>query len=301
MRWGKSKRMGWLLGSLGLLLALSAGAIRAAEDEPSPVRIGLISSLYRDLSEPLMQIVMRPFKSLMETQTGMSGELVPGGDAHALARRLKDGKVHLAVFHGVEFAWARTKLPRLKALLIAVNHQRYLRAHLVVRKDGKIAALSDLKGQVVAMPHLSKEHCWLYLERRCVPAGSKADKYFQRITTPRDATFALDDVIDGKVQAAVIDDADLTSYRKRYPDYFAKVKSLQQSEQFPCAVIAYYPGTLSEGMLERFRDGMMAAKASKQGRQMMQLVRISSFEELPEDFEQMLKDIAKAYPPPASK
>src|SRR5581483_2616360 len=130
-------------------------------------------------------------------------------------------------------------------LLIAVNHQRYLRANLIVRDDGKVASVADLKGQVVALPHLSKEHCWLFLERRCVPAGIKPEKFFTRIATPRDANYAIDDVIDGAVQAAVIDDADLSAYRKRYPQYFAKVKVLQQSEQFPCAVIAYYPGTLS--------------------------------------------------------
>lgn len=297
MRGGMSKRT-WIIGTLGVLLALVASGASTADGGSGTIRIGLIASLFRDMSEPLMQVIMRPFKSLMEAQTGITGQLVAGGDAQTLAQRLKDGKLHLGVFHGVEFAWARTKVPQLKPLLIAVNQQPFLRAHLVVRKDGKVSRVEDLKGLVVAVPHMSREHCWLYLERRCVPADTTAAKFFGRVSTPRDAAYAIDDVIDGAAGAAVIDDADLAAYRKQYPQYYAKVKDLQQSEPFPCAVIAYYPGTLSEELAERFRTGMLAAKASRQGRQMMQMCRITSFEEVPADFEQMLSDIVKAYPPP---
>jgi len=284
---------------LGAALALSASSARAADEEGRPIRIGLITSLFRDTSEPLMQVIMRPFKSLLETQTGMTGQLVSGGDALHLGQRLKAGEIHLGVFHGVEFAWAKEKIPQLKPLVIAVHQQPFLRAHLVVRADAKIASVRDLKDKVVALPHMSREHCWLYLERRCVPAGNTPTKFFSRIAAPRDANYAIDDVIDDAAQAAVIDDADLTAYRKKYPDYFAKVKVLQQSEAFPCAVIAYYPGTLSDELAERFRSGMLAAKSTRQGRTMMQMCRITSFEDIPADFERMLSNIAKAYPAPS--
>jgi len=295
----KWSQAGCILTGMGIILALTASSGRAADEESRPIRIGLISSLFRDTSEPLMQVIMRPFKSLLETQTGMSGQLVSGGDAQHLGQRLKAGEIHLGVFHGVEFAWAKEKIPQLKPLVIAVHQQRFLRAHLVVRADGKIASVADLKGQVMAVPHLSREHCWMYLERRCVPAETTPAKFFSRIATPRDANYAIDDVIDGAAQAAVIDDADLAAYRKQYPDYFAKVKVLQQSEAFPCAVIAYYPGSLSEELAERFRSGMLAAKSTRQGRAMMQMCRITSFEEIPDGFERMLTNIAKAYPAPS--
>jgi ABC-type phosphate/phosphonate transport system substrate-binding protein len=279
-----------------LLIAFAAPASAKASQT---IRIGLVSSLFRDTSEQLMQIIMRPFKSLMEAQTGMSGQLVAGGDAFELGQRLKKGEVQLGIFHGVEFAWARTKFPELKPLLIAVNKRPFLRAHLVVRADGSTDSVDDLKGQVVALPNLSREHCWLYLARRCVPEGAKPEQFFSRVTRPRDPNYAIDDVIDGAARAAVIDDADLTAYRKQFPQYSAKVKDLQQSEAFPSAVIAYYPGVLSEGLLSQFRSGMLAAKSSSQGRQMMKMCRITSFENVPDDFEEMLADIVKAYPPPS--
>jgi ABC-type phosphate/phosphonate transport system substrate-binding protein len=280
---------------MGFILALSH--VRA--DDGHYVRIGLVSSLFRDTSETLMmQIVMRPFKSLMETQTGISGQLVAGGDAQHLGQRLKEGDVHLGIFHGVEFAWAKAKFPQLKPLLIAVNKQPFLRAHLVIRADSNIQNVEDLKGRVVGLPNLSREHCWLFMERRCVPADQTPDKFFSRVSRPRDAAYAIDDVIDGALQAAVIDDADLNAYRKQCPEHSTKVKNLMDSETFPCGVIAYYPGNLPDNLIDQFRTGMLTAKDSRQARQLMNLCHISSFEEIHSDFDKMLDEITKAYPPP---
>ncbi len=241
---------------------------------------------------------MRPFQSLLEAQTGLSSQLVVSDDALHLGQRMKDGEVQLGIFHGVEFAWARAKYPQLRPLVIAVNKQPLLRAHLVVRDDGKITAIDDLKGRVLALPHMSREHCRLFLERRCVADGQTPETFFGRVSVPRDACYAIDDVIDGAAQAAVIDDTDLAAYRARYPEYFAKVKVLRKSEAFPCTVIACYPGKLGAERSERFRSGMLAAKSNRQGRQMLQLCRITSFEEVPDNFDQTLRDIAQAYPPP---
>jgi ABC-type phosphate/phosphonate transport system substrate-binding protein len=297
-RWGK--RIG--NAAIVVLMAGLIGTAVGAGQDGSLIRIGLIRSLFRDTSEPLMQVIMRPFKSLMESATGLSGQLVAAGEANNLAQRLKSGDCQLGIFHGFEFAWARLVLPELKPLLIAVpKQQRCLHAHLVVRTEGAPKSVSDLKGLVVALPYMSREHCRLFLERRCVPAGNSPSQFFSRVTTPRDASDAIDDVLNGSAAAAIIDDGDLESYRSQYPEYFAKVKVLLQSEAFPCAVIAYYPGKLSQELLDRFREGMLSAKDSRQGRQMMQLCRISSFEDVPDDFDKMLDDIAKAYPPPASK
>jgi hypothetical protein len=51
---------------------------------------GLIGTLFRNMPEPIMQVAMRPFKSLLEDHAGMTGELVAGGDAGNLAALLKE-------------------------------------------------------------------------------------------------------------------------------------------------------------------------------------------------------------------
>ena len=52
----------------------------------------------------------------------------------------------------------------------------------------------------------------------------------------------------------------LEAYRKNKPGRAAKLKTVQQSEPFPCAVIAYQPGVFSDSVLNAFRDGLIGAK-----------------------------------------
>jgi len=286
--------------ALGLACLSAPGPdVRAENAASGHVRVGLIRSLFRDMPEPVMQVVMQPFKSLLEQQTGVTGQLVASGDADQLGQQLQDQKVHLGVFHGVEFAWARVKHPELKPLLIAVNRDRILRAYLVVHRDGKAESPFDLAGQSIAMPARSREHCRLFFERRCVRPGTTPEKFYREVTAPDYTDDALDDVIDGKIQAAVVDALALESFRKLKPLRATRLRVLVESEPFPSAVVAYRPGVLSRTLLSRFRTGLIAARNTKRGKQLLELCRITRFENIPEDYDELLTTIARAYPPPA--
>src|SRR4051812_26542990 len=104
----------------GLLAAvlLRFPAAAAESSPPRAVRIGLVGSLFRDTSEPMVKVMLGPFKALMESQTGARSELVVVKEVDGLGTQLNDGKVQLAVFHGFEFAWARLKYPELRPLMI---------------------------------------------------------------------------------------------------------------------------------------------------------------------------------------
>jgi len=288
---------------LGLVSALLVAAAPGPAEETTrgTVRIGLIGSLIRDTPEPVMQLMMRPFRSLLETQTGMYGELIAAGDAENLGQKLKNDEVQFGVFHGVEFAWARQKFPRLQALVIAINQRPFLQAQVIVQKTGAISSLTDLKGRVVALDRRAREHCRLYLERRCVPPGATPQKHFAKLATPVSSEDALDDLEEGTVGAAVVDATEFETYKQRHPVRAAKLRALDQSEHFPCAVVAYYPGSVHAELIDRFRSGMIAAQGTARGKQLLSLCRITRFEEPPADYEAALTTIAKAYPPtPAS-
>ena len=284
-----------------LALACLVGPPRqahAGKTRSNVVRIGLVETLFRDTPEPMVQVMMRPFKSLLQEQTGMVGQLVSGGDAEALGRSLKNDRVQLGVFHGFEFAWARIKNPDLKPLLIAVNRDRVLRAHLVVRRDSKFTTPGDLRKRSVALPRLSREHCRLFFERRCVQPGMTPEQFFARVHTPDDIEDALDDVVDGNVHAAVVDAVSLDNFRKFKPGRAAKLRTLLRSEPFPCAVVAYQRGALSEDLLRRLKAGLIAARNDPRGKQLLAMSRITCFEAVPANYEGQLEDIARAYPPP---
>jgi ABC-type phosphate/phosphonate transport system substrate-binding protein len=295
------RRGSWILAGLLIplltILLWPVGNSAKAESQGTLLRIGVVATMFRDTPEPLLQVIMRPFKSLLEAQAGITGQIVASGDADVLGQQLTENHVQLGVFHGVEFAWARRKYPKLKPLMIAVNQHPFLKAHLVVQRDSKVETVGDLLGQVVALPRMSREHCRLYLERRCVQPGFSPEKFYSKIKTLHDGEDALDAVCDGKVQAAVIDAVEFDQYHKDKPRQWAQLRSLQESEPFPSAVIAFYPGSVDDGLLLRVRDGMIAAKATQRGQQLLSLCRITSFEEIPADYEQMLANIVKAYPP----
>jgi ABC-type phosphate/phosphonate transport system substrate-binding protein len=262
------------------------------------VRIGMVSTLFRDTPEPLVLAMMQPFGAMMRAQTGLTGKLMPGGDACQLGQLLAEDKVQLAVFHGVEFAWARQQHPELRPLMIAVNQDPHVQAFLVVREGSAVTGFADLKGKVLALPRKSREHCHMFLERRCQGCGQEADHFFAKIATPPNTEEAFEDVVDGLVDAAVVDSISLDCYKRRKPARSAQLKLVQRSEIFPAAVVAYHPGVLGEDALTAFREGMLRANKSALGRQLMTLWKLTAFQPVPADYEQTLTDIVKAYPAP---
>jgi ABC-type phosphate/phosphonate transport system substrate-binding protein len=287
--------------SAGLTGTVPPRPAAGEELKAGTVRIGLTCSLFRDTPDVLVQGMMRPFKSLMEAQTGLSGELVPGVKSDELGQRLKDDKVQLAVYQGFEFAWARQKYPELKPLMLAVNQQKYLRAYVIVRDDSGAASLADLKGKTIDVPRRTREHCHLYLERHCQAAGKPTSEFFAKVLTPLTPEEAVDDVVNGQADSALADGCILDWYEKHKPTRFARLKVIEKSEVFPATVVAHYGSALDEATLRRFREGMLSAKDNPRGVQLMTLCQMTSFEPIPDDYDKLCKEIAKAYPPPEKK
>jgi len=280
------------------------GQIRApAEDivRTSPVRIGVVGSAFRDTPEPMLNLVMRPLKSLLESQTGLTGNMVAGGDACRLAGQLAEDKVQLAIFHGFEFAWARQKYPELKPLLLAVNPPSCALACVVIRRDWHISSPVDLKGKRLVLATRTREHCRLYLERRCCPCGIETKEFFSEIATTPDQEEALDGVLHGRADVTVVDGTALENYAERKPGCFAKLKTFMESEPFPWAVIACDPAHLDEATQKRFCEGMIKATETRKGKQLLTICRIAGFKPVPKDYCQDLRHIIKAYPPPPTE
>jgi ABC-type phosphate/phosphonate transport system substrate-binding protein len=279
------------------LLTISSTPVQA-DDPPAGVKIGMIDSLFQDMPVSTVMVMMKPFAAIMEAQTGVSGELVPSGDALALGRDLSENKVQLGIFHGIEFAWARQKYPELKPLMIAINQQPYLNAYLIARDDSQVTHFQDLGDSAVALPRHSLQHCHFFLRRRCREQRREARLLIAKNNSPPTVEDALDDVVDGAIKATVVDGVSLDCFKRRKPGRFARLKIIEISEVFPAAVVAYRPGILDEPTLGKFRDGMLGANQSAVGKQMLTLWKLTGFTTVPEDYEQNLSDIARAYPMP---
>jgi ABC-type phosphate/phosphonate transport system substrate-binding protein len=271
-----------------------------ATRQPDPVKIGMVSSLFKEIPKSILPVVMQPFATLMQQQTGLAGQILPAGEYTTLGQELAKDKFQLGVFHGVEFAWAKLKHPDLQPLMIAINQDRHLRAYLVVRADMDGNCLDDLEGQILAIPRGTREHCLLFLDKYCRKCGHEPKDFFAQITTPPNPEDALDKVFDDEVQATVVDGPALGSYKRRKPGRFEQLQTLLISEKFPAGVVAYHSGTLDVETLRRFREGMMNANKCPLGRQLMTLWKLTAFEPVPADYEQTLAEIVVAYPPPSA-
>jgi ABC-type phosphate/phosphonate transport system substrate-binding protein len=284
-----------------LILPLCGLALRprAEAAEAAPVRIGMVASIFADVPPALVQIMSPTFGTMMKEFTGLDGTLTVGGDPFDVSKDLKDGKLQLAVFHGFEFAWAQERDPALKPLLVAVNKHRSLKAHLVVRNDCNAACISELKGEAFALPRKTREHCKLFLDKQCMnTTNSEAKTCFNVLVSPYPEA-GLDAVASGKAKATVVDTLALDAYREIKPSVFAKLKVLKESEHFPTGVVAYREGSLPPELVNRFREGMIAANKTDRGRDMLSMWKITAFEPVPNDYQKMLSDILKAYPAPA--
>ncbi len=281
------------------LIGPSFAADKDEGHPPELVRIAVVKSFFRDVPEPMVQPLIEPFRALMMAQTGVKSDVVPTQDALQLGRDLAENKIHVVLFHGFEFAWAKHEFPDLQPLMIAIRKKPDMRACLMAPADSPVRNFADLKGKSLALPRFTQEHCWLYMERACKEAGkSNPKKFFSSLTHPRDAEVALDDLTEGKIQAAIVDNVALESFRQRKPARFNRLKVVHESEIFPAAVIGYRAGSLDKATVKLFQEGLLSGQHTALGRQLLTLWKITSLEIAPADFDKSLKRTLKAFPAP---
>src|SRR5207248_2040164 len=118
-----------------------------------------------------------------------------------------------------------------------------------------------------------------------------------KVDPKENAEDALDDVVDGVVQATVVDRASLEAYKRRKPGRFNRLKPVAESKPFPPVVVAYSGTSLDEDTRRRFRDGLLGAAKKERGQMMLTLFRLTGFEGIPADFGKVREETRKNYPP----
>ena len=287
---------GLAVGLVAFFTFAAAGGQPAAQVKV--LRIGTSGTLAQETQADKEEAALDTLKSFIKSETGFDNEIVRQKDWRELAEKLAGGQLHLAVFQGHEFAWAQARHAKLRPLALAVNVHTYRTAHIVTRKDNKAADFEGLKGQSFVLPRVAQAHLQLFAERQTQARGATPEKYFSKITTPDNLEDAVDDVVDGKVQAAVVDRVGLEAYKRRKPGRFDRLKEVARSPALPPPVVAYQAGVLDEATLKRFREGLLNAKKKEKGERLLTLFRLTGFEPVPGDFDRVLAETRKAFPPP---
>ncbi len=290
----------WLALGLTALLATPVAAT-AQQAKLDVLRIGSSSTLTGEAAGGAREKSgMDTLKSFIKEETGLDNEIVRQKDWQELAEQLAQKKLQLGVFQGYEFAWAKEKYPDLKPLAVAVNVYKYPVAYVVTRRDDPAKDFAGLKGQSLAVA-TGEGFLRLFVDRQSEANEKKASEFFSKVTAPDNVEDALDDLVDGKVQAVAVDRAGLEAYKRRKPGRFKQLKEVAQSKPFPPAVVAYYDSALDEATLRRFKDGLLGAAKKEKGQTLLTLFHLTGFEDVPADFDRALADARKDYPPPNAK
>src|SRR5262249_13873045 len=140
-----------------------------------------------------------------------------------------------------------------------------------------------LAGQSLSLPDTGQRYLRLFVERECQARGKGMNDFFSKVNFQPNVEDCLDDVVDGVVQAAVVDRSSLEAYKRRKPGRFEKLKETAKSRRSPPVVIACYDRVLDDATRKRFRDGLLNAGKKEKGRAMLDLFRLSGFETPPDD------------------
>jgi ABC-type phosphate/phosphonate transport system substrate-binding protein len=272
-------------------------APRADAQNPASLKLGMLQGMFKDVPEPVVHAAARPFSDLFQKQTGLKGEVVIVPDYQTLAAQMKDGKLHVGVFHGFEFAWVRDQYPELEPLAVTVPPGRKVQACLVVHKESAATEPKELKGPCVVIPMFTNAHCRLFLERLQgeLPDGCCQCAKHDPVTPDE----SLDAVAQGRLASSIVDVSSLTAYQVNKPGAYRQLRVLCESERFPSAVIIYRKEAINADTVGKIRAGLRKANETGQGRAFLMLWKLKGFEEPPADFDAEMRRIAKAYPPPA--
>jgi len=282
------------------ILALGAFVLTSrGQQAVTLLRIGSSGSLITAGKSGQETAALGTLQNFIKTETGLNNEIIRQKNWRELAEKMASKEFHLGVFQGYEFAWAQEKYPALKPLALAINVHRYSIAYVITAKTSSAGNFAGLQGQALAITG-ADGFLRIFIERQCQALGKKPEEFFSRVTTPENVEDALDDAVDGKVQAVAVDRAGLEAYKRRKPGRFNQLKPVAQSKPFPPVVVAHYDEALDGATLQRFRDGLLNASQKESGQTLLTLFKLTKFEAVPADFERVLADTRAAYPPPAN-
>jgi ABC-type phosphate/phosphonate transport system substrate-binding protein len=287
-----------VVSALMLVLSLATDANAQAK----PLRIAIAKSFLVDQPKGVAEIATDDFKSVMKKATDLDGNITSKLTSTEIADKLAAKQLDFGIFHAHEFAWAQKKYPEIKPLMIAADKQPVEQVYIIVHKSDGIKSFADLRGKKIDVPLGTKEHCRLFLQKRCADVGAKMPgDFFAGIEKSDSKKVALDKVAQEKVAAALIDRNGLEFYKDiRGPVFEKNMRVLEQSGDFPPAVLAYLPNGIDAKILDQFKTGLLKVHTIPEGKEMMKSWNVDEFQIAPADYAKTAAALLKAYPPPGS-
>jgi ABC-type phosphate/phosphonate transport system substrate-binding protein len=287
--------------SLLLALAIAVPGVGGAEPSAAPatapelVKVGIMDGMFRGVPPGLVKAGGNQFGGLFKNIIGLPGAVESEADHEGMAKKLNQGKLHIGVLHGFEWAWIKGNNPDLAVVAITIP-SALPRACIVVNTKEAAPGPQSLKGANVEIPFNMKAHGIMYVEHleKTLPAGSLKPS----ITEDSSYEELLDEVGKGKTKAALVDSTNLASYQMGFPGKAGRIKVLCQSEPMPQTVLVYNTKTLPKDTVQQIRNGLVGAHKNAQGSAFLFLWNLKGFEAPNAAFDDLVAKCVKEYPAP---
>jgi ABC-type phosphate/phosphonate transport system substrate-binding protein len=290
----------WLAAVVLLLVALVISSTDAEQRQTKVLHVGTSGSLLSPDDSGTERGAVDALESLLKDETGFDVKIHHQSSWRPLADKMTKGELTLGILRGYEFAWASESHQHLKPLVIAVNGHRHSVVSVVTRRDNPANDFAGLQGQSLSIPNTGQRDSRFFIDRSCRANGKGPEKFFSKISSPHNVVDALDDVVDGQVQATVVDQEVLDAYKQLKPGRFEQLKVVARSQPLPPTVVAYDDRALDEATVRQVRDGLVGAAVKEKHQMTLALFHWTGFEQVPADFDQALAKTRQTYPPPAS-
>jgi len=290
------------LGAVILSLTAVVVSLTGAEERQGKVlQVGTSGSLLSTDDRGTERGAEGALESLFKDETGFGVNINRHNGWRELADKMNQGQLALGIFRGYEFAWTSENHRHLKPLVLAVNSKRGSIVLVVTRRDSPAKDLMDLQDQSLSIPDIGERDVRLFIDRSIRAKKKNPEKFFSKISSPHNIVDALDDVVDGPVQATVVAQTVLDAYTQMKPGRFEQLQVVARSRPLPPTVIAYDDRALDEATVRQIRDGLIGAAAKEKHQMTLALFHWTGFEQVPADFDQFLTETRKAYPPISTK
>jgi ABC-type phosphate/phosphonate transport system substrate-binding protein len=278
-----------------VLFALAVFTAGAGPAAAQAVSFALPPSLIQDMSLGQKKFVREEFPVMLKDFTGLDASVAIRDSLDTVGKNLAEGTDQFAILQGVEYGWLKAKHPEVQPLLLGIYHVMQPKALLLTKKDDAAKSFADLKGRPIALLKAGKEYITLFAKKG---AGGELKPFFSKVVESSNAEAVLDDILLGKVAAAIVDQASLENYKDVNPGRFARLRTVEESAPFPPMAVFYIPSKVGADVVEKMRTGMLNANKSSKSRDAMSTFKITSFEPVPAEYATWVADIVKEYPQP---
>lgn len=254
------------LGSLVVALATSK---TDANWFGKKYRVGVSNSMLSgEMNDSMSNVFESPGKPQCKFESG---------PPDFVAKRLKDEHTNLCVLEGIEYAWFKAEYPELVPLVTAFTTDVKMKGCVAVADENPAKTLLDLKGKSLCITERLPHHTSVYLHNALEKRGAKPKGFFKPSSTPANSDEGIESVIDGKVDAILLDFDSWKGYQELKPGRAKKIRVLDQSIEFPTPVVLYQKSCWNKAEILVLELALCSAHEKPYSRQLFNCWGISKF------------------------